>query len=641
VGCIFINTIGGHENCFCRFTPIFFVILLLILGAQHPWAQTRTVIDKQVGSIFQAPPSGVPYSSVGAFGGSFTGIDPDALHIRYATFQAFAPDNWNQANFPLTALEDYEASEVAAGRPRIFIHATYEGKSRQVYLNFPASSMALVNGRPTTPQKHWYEAVNVCDPRFVRFWINHYQRPIVQAPFYSNVPVFWTQNDNGAFNYNLYGVIDDNNHFVTGVNWDPEFPQGSNSFFRCMASYYTQVANLAPDIQQILNIGAWSDLSQYTIVMRDLPGVMQENIAFWSGTPSAYTRNLFYNGLATWFPWIISHGKAILGRSYVPNSSSLLNGFVAYELLIAGGNGFFAPGDYPEITNPAEWQPWAAQLGNPTAAIVSTQIGTSGVGYRHYSRTFEGGSVYINLGGSTWNISLTGGPWYGPTGNTITSISLADGRGTFATMRRSTTPPAPIVYPRAAFTFQAPLSVTLTGASGTTLHFTTDGTEPTSSSPAYSIPLTLEASAPVKAKSFTSLGLASSTSTMVYSVAVSEPIVTFVSSTDYGLAGTYYPVLQLTELPARPVSVDCTVRQSDGSVTTQTVFFLPYQTRPYRYLPVTITSGSATITITGATGAIVGAKDTLQYTVGPPPTTGSPNAPTSLSASFVNSHGEP
>jgi Chitobiase/beta-hexosaminidase C-terminal domain len=604
-----------------RFTSAFCMILFLsLLGAQVPAAaQARTVIDKQVGSIFQAPPSGVSYSAVGAFDGNFTGIDPDALHIRYATFQAFAPDNYNAANFPLTALQNYEAAEVAAGRPRIFVHATYAGKSRQVYFNF-GGAMGLINAQPTTAQYHWYQAVNVCDPRFVRFWINHYQRPIVQARAYPNVPVFWTQNDNGAFNYGLYGVLDDNNHFVTGLTWDPEFPQGPAAFFQCMRSFYTQVAKLAPDIQQILNLGTWSDLSQYTTVMQDLPGVMLENLAYWSGSPSVYTRNVFYNLTATWFPWIISHGKVTLTRSSTPTSTSLLNGFVAYELLIAGGNGFFAPGNGSNIINPSLWLPWEARLGNPTIAMASTQVSSSGVGYRHYSRTFEGGTVYLNLGGTTWNISLTGGPWYDPLGNTIGSISLADGQGTFATTSSPGIPAAPMISPRAAFTYQAPLPVTLSaGTSGTIIRYTTNGTEPTSSSPVYSNPILLNASGTIKAKAFTSGGVPSHTNTMVYTVSSSKPVVTFANSTDYGPSGAYYPVLQLTELPAGPVSVSYSVEHSDGSVTTGTAAFLPHQTRPYRYFPVTIASASARITITGAVGAIVGPSNTLQYTVGSGP----------------------
>jgi len=609
------------------------IFLVILLAAQYPRAQTRTVTDKQVGSIFQAPPPGVPYSAVGAFLGNFTGIDPDALHIRYATFQAFAPDNWNQANFPLAALQDYEASEVAAGRPRIFVHATYEGKSRQVYFNFPDTSMGLVDGQPTTSQDHWYEAVNVCDPRFVHFWINHYQRPIVQARFYSDVPVFWTQNDNGAFNYNLYGVLDDNNHFVTGLNWDPEFPQGPEAFFQCMASYYNQVAGLAPDIQQMLNIGTWSDLSQYSTVMQNLSGVMNENIAFWSATPSAYIRNLFFNGVVTWFPWIISHGKSILVRSYASDASSLLNGFVAYELLVAGGNGFFGPGYAGKIIDPSQWQGWDARLGNPTTAMGSIQVNNTGIGYRRYSRSFDGGTVYLNLSGSTWNIPLTGGPWYNPGGSRISGISLPDGEATFATNTPPGIPSRPEISPRAAFTYQAPLSVTLSaGTSGGIVRYTTNGTEPTSSSPAYSIPLILQTSTVIKAKVFTRSGVASPTSTMAYTLTSSEPIVTFVNSSDYGLGGTYYPVLQLTELPAGPVSVDYTVRQSNGSVTTGMVSFLAHQTRPYRYFPITVASASATVTITGAAGAAVGKNNTLEYTVGPPPAAAPPAPPLHMTA---------
>lgn len=621
------------SNLFRRFAAAFCVLLSTALAGQLPTAvETRTVIDKQVGSIFQAPPPGVPYSAVGAFDGNFTGIDPDALHIRYATFQAFASDDWNQSNFPLTAFRAYDAAEVAAGRPSMFVHASYGGQSLPVYFNF-GNSMALVNGEPTTAKTHWFQAVNPCDPRFVRFWINHYQRPIVQAVSYSkNFPVFWTQNDNGGFDYDVYGVVDNTNHFITRLTWDSGFPQGSDAFFQCMASFYTQVATIAPDIQIMLNLGTWSDMTKYTTVMQDLPGVMHENLAYWAGSPSAYTRNEFYNGIATWDPWIISHGKSILARSNAPDSISLLNGFVAYELLIAGGNGFFGPGYGSNIIDPSLWQPWEARLGNPTTAMASERVSASSVEYRHYSRTFDGGSVYLNLGGSTWTISLPGGPWYDPGGNTISGISLADGRGTFATTSPPGTPPRPMISPRAAFTYQAPVSVRLSAdASEMMIRYTVDRTEPTSSSAVYSTPIILNTSTTIKAKSFSSAGVPSHTSTMVYAVGLSNPVVTFVNSTDYGLSGTYYPVLQLTELPAGPVWVSYNVKQSDGSITTSYVSFLAHQTRPYRYFPVRVVSESATITITGAAGATVGSNNILQYTVASSPATSTPKPPTGLS----------
>jgi Chitobiase/beta-hexosaminidase C-terminal domain len=619
---------------FRRFASAFCLILLsTVLTAQLlAQKQTRTVVDQQVGSIFQAPPSGVSFSAIGAFDGSFAGIDPDALHIRYGTFQAFASDDWNRSNFPLAALQDYEAAEVAAGHPRIFVHATYAGKSRQVYFNF-AGAMGSSSSGPTTAQAHWYQAVNACDPRFVRFWISHYQRPIIQAPFYSNAPVFWTQNDNGAFNTDLYGVVDDNNHFVTGLNWDPEFPQGSSAFFQCMASFYTQIAKLAPDIQVMLNIATWSDSSQYATVMQDLPGVMHEDLAYWSGNPSTYIREMFYNREATWFPWMISRGKSILGRSAAPDPVSLMNGFVTYELLIAGGNGFFGPGNGSNIVNPSLWLPWDANLGNPKSAMVSTQVNTSSIGYRHYSRTFDGGIVYLNLGGSTWTIPLTGKQWYDPRGNPISSITLADGQATFAMTSPPGIPQRPMISPRSAFTYQGPVSVKLSaGVSGTTIRYTTDGTEPTSSSAVYTNPIALNASSTVKARNFTSGGTPSYTSTAVYTVESSSPVVTFANSTDHGSAGTYYPVLQLTELPAGPVWVSYNVKQSDGSITKGNVSFLAQQTRPYRYFPITVTSGSATVTITGATGATVGPQNSLQYSVASSSNTDLPNAPTGLTA---------
>jgi hypothetical protein len=128
----------------------------------------------------------------------------------------------------------------------------------------------------------------------------------------------------------------------------------------------------------------------------------------------------------------------------------------------------------------------------------------------------------------------------------------------------------------------------------------------------------LSASTVVKAKTFTSSGLSSHTSTMRFTISSAEPTVSFVMSTDYGSAGSYFPVLQLTSLPSKAVSVNYKVTQSNGAVSTGVASFLPSQTRPYRYFPVTITGTGATVTLTGASGALLGGNETLQYTVGAP-----------------------
>jgi hypothetical protein len=604
------------------------ILVVIVVGAQVPIAaQQRTVIDKQAASIFQTPPPGTPKGVYGAIDGNWTGMEPQGVHVRYANFPYFSADDWAAYHFPLSALHAYEDAEVAAGRPRIFLYATYDGVDYPVYNNF-GNTMALSGSAPTTAQTHWWQAINVCDPRYVRFWINFYQRPVIQSPYYSTIPVFWTQNDNGAFGPSLYGIVDGSRVWHSGVTWDAGFPQTSSEYYACMKSFYDQVAQLAPDIQNILNIATWDDYTQFQNVAGSLSGVMVENLNSWSGG-SGRIRDVYHDREFTWFPWMASQGKIVLTRATVSDTPTLLSSFVTY-MLLEGPNSFFAPGNSGITTDPALWEPWQARLGEPTAAAtIGPQIGPS-TGYRLYSRTFEGGVAYLNLSGSTQTIALPAGTWYNPSGTIITSITLSDLKATFASTKPGI-PKRPEIAPRAAFPYQGPLSVTLsTDVSGATIRYTIDGAEPTSSSIAYSSPITISSNTTVKAKTFTSTGVPSYTNTMSYIVG-GTPVVSFVNATDDGRSGTYYPVLQLSDLPNGPVSVDYSVARSNGSTSTGQVSFLPNQTRPYRYFPVTVgTSGLTTITITRASGAIVGSRSAFQYTVGSAASAG-PDPPTNLS----------
>ncbi|MGC1685319.1 MAG: hypothetical protein WA734_06845, partial [Candidatus Acidiferrales bacterium] len=127
---------------------------LLLLPFTSVRAQNRTVIDKEAGSIFQTP-DGFSYSEYGAFVGSApTGsLDPSALVVVYGRFDKFAPSDTTMVRgFPYSALRTYESQQVAAGKPPIFVTATYDGKTRPVYFSW---SLGLVNGVPTAPSSNW------------------------------------------------------------------------------------------------------------------------------------------------------------------------------------------------------------------------------------------------------------------------------------------------------------------------------------------------------------------------------------------------------------------------------------------------------------------------------------------------------
>jgi hypothetical protein len=94
------------------------------------------------------------------------------------------------------------------------------------------------------------------------------------------------------------------------------------------------------------------------------------------------------------------------------------------------------------------------------------------------------------------------------------------------------------------------------------------------------------------------------------------PVVQFAVQSDSGPLGSYFPVLSLSAVPATPVSVTYAVQ--NGTPSSGTYTFLSGMT--YAPLPLTTaSSGTMTVTITGASGASVGAANRFEYN----PTSGS------------------
>jgi hypothetical protein len=593
--------------------------LLLLFPFISSKAQYRTVIDKEVGAVFQTP-GGFSYEDYGAFIGSApTGsLDPNALAILYARFDKFSTsDNTMVRGFPYSALRTYESQQVAAGKAPIFITATYAGKVRPVYFSW---SLGLVNNVPTAPSSAWQYAVNVQDPRYVNFWINNYLRPIVWKVSYA-VPNVWFELDECAFNYGLYGVLDDTNHFVTGVTWDSPFPQTGAAYLNSVESFFSQLKTLAPDIKTMPNVGTMSDPTQFQPIFTNIPGALEENIYSWHTSPTLYTRNAWFSQTYSQFSWVGAQGKVGILRAVLPagDSNALLTSFVVYSLL-KGPNFFFAPGSASAVNpNPSEWMGWKSSLGSPTANPMSTQESSAGIGYRMYMRQFKNGAVYLNLTGSTQVVTLDSRyKHWDPNGNLVTQISIPDTIGTFVVTETDVLE-APSVSPRFSPMGSDPIMVTITNnAPGATIRYTTTGTAPTTSSPIYTGPFEISGNAIVQAGAYQTGSNPSWPSAASYTVTSSEPTVQFTSGSHSGSAGSFFPVLSLSSMPRETVTVQYTVRTPTGTTTTGTATFLPGNT--YRYFPITVGGGTGTVTtvaIASATGAVVGSTHTLSYTVQP------------------------
>jgi hypothetical protein len=574
--------------------------------------QYRTVIDKEVGAMYQNP-VGFPWSAFGVFIGSPQSLDPDAARVLLAHFDKFSPGESTQAlGFPYSTLRSYEAQQIANGKPGIFVTATYMGKKRPVLF---AWTLGLKNGKPTSPPGEWQYAVNVQDTRFIHFWINHYIQPLLAKyqKWQSFGPNLWFQLDQCAFIYNLFGVLDDSNNFVAGVTWDSPFPQSQAAYETGIKTFFSQVkTQLAPNITTIANIGSQADPSHIPALFADVSGSMFEDLYGWHYTPSSYVRNLWYTGAFQYFPWMASQGKVAITRAILPfgDSKALLQSFVVYSLL-KGSNFFFAPGDSNGATDPARWSGMKAVLGKPLSAVQASQPSLSGNGYRLFWRDFEGGRVYLNWTGAAQTIALDSQhKYYDPYGNVITKVVIPDATGTYVSTATQALP-APRIRPRYGLQVVAPLLVSIeSDITGAAIRYTVDGSKPTASSPLYSGPFLVASSTVVNATAFSG-NQSSFSATASYSVSSSPLTVQFNQQADQGPGGSYYPVLALSAIPTGTVEVKYTVQ--NGTPATGSYTFLPGHI--YGILPVTTPmSGSTTVNITDAIGATLGQNHTLRYT---------------------------
>ena len=395
-------------------------------------ANQRTVMNTEYGSIF-AKPNGFPYSDFGVYIGASwysTNLNPDAIKGKYSHFNHFGPAD-ALIGFPYTALRQYEASEVKAGRNPIFVTATYKGKKRPVlYVDY----LGLKNNKPTTSSNTWVYAVNVQDLRFINWWIDNYARPVVLNPM---IPLknAWVYVDGCAFNYASYGVIDDNDNFVAGVAWDSPFPSTPNSYLTSIATFFNTLHQIAPDINVMADTGSMSDPNQFSTVYANVAGALEEDVYGWHSNPSSWVVNHWYTTTIPWFSWLGAQGKVGVMGAFLPvnyESGALLVSFAFYEL-VKGPNFFFAPrvgGTAIPLT--AGWLDWNTKLGLPVSAFQSTQQAGQSAGHCLFSRAYTNGYVYLNWTGVTQTVTLpTGSTWLDPNGNKVTTLTIPTWTGTF------------------------------------------------------------------------------------------------------------------------------------------------------------------------------------------------------------------
>jgi hypothetical protein len=224
--------------------------------------------------------------------------------------------------------------------------------------------------------------------------------------------------------------------------------------------------------------------------------------------------------------------------------------------------------------------------------------------------TTTNGVIHYTTDGSaaTASSAVYGSPIQLGTGttviNAVTTLNSVTSSMASATYNVSATTVAnPSISP-ASDTYASPLTVTISCATnGATIHYTTDGTTPTSSSPAYSQPITLTQSATVSAMAtlagYNDSNIASATYTVTTGDGGGAQVQTSL------LPGSYR-TMQVVKLTTSP-SGWTIYYTTDGS--TPTTSSTPYTT------PITAGNGTTTIKAIGVSGSQTTPIVAFQYSI--------------------------
>lgn len=477
-----------------------------VAGAQGPGDAERVVVDSERGLVFGQPHDG-DWSRVGIYVGlpsyadTFRAMAPEAIKVSQGRFQHFSQADGRQyAYFPVDLLRAYEAREVGAGRPPLFVVATHDGRPRPVYF---AWSLAVdeQTGAVKAPRAEWMQAVDVADERFVQFWLRHYARPVLQA---AGLPNTWIGLDNCVFQYGLYGVVDDANRFVGGVRWDRPFAQDEGQLLASVKHFFRRVKELAPDLRLMCNAGGPTDHARFTDLYADIGGILEEDLLDLYRPGDWFRQELYHRYLNA--AWLASTGKVgLLSFHTLARDGGLgdrLRTAYVHYLILRGMNFFLAPQfDVPEVP-PALYEEMRAALGRPVGPAASEQAPGKGPGHRLYSRATEGGLVFLNWSGASRRIPLPPGrTYYDRGGRAITQLTLPDMTGDYVVLTPGARVAAPAISPRGRPPGPGPVVVRLsTTTPGARIVYTLDGSEPSAGSPRYTRPLTLDRTTRLRAR---------------------------------------------------------------------------------------------------------------------------------------------
>ena len=430
----------------------------------------RTVTPNERG-LFYGLPDQCPgnfnctdWSGIGAYVGQFSyqnmfnNMDSSILKLGHGRLQHFADfDDWTEALFPYAQFAQYDASEVAAGRPSMFASATYQNRKRPVLWNWYGITAAPYGGSPGRP-------VNLKDERFIQFWVNQYVRPWMQKINKPNTVVLL---DNCTFTYGAYGVKDDYGNFITGVTWDQPYAQNQTEFLNSINNFFIRVRQIDPSIKMVCNTDASATPNEFVNSFQNLDGITIESMEYYYQGSDSWWRSTFYNQYQN-AAWIGNTGKIGLMIWQVPyNDTRALRRDYMHYLMVRGDNFFFAPQYGHTEVPPSLYAGMKSALGTPTGATVITPEAGRTQGFNLYSRQTSGGIAYLNWSGVTKTVSLPAGRQYvNSSGQSVTQITIGDMDGDYVLFSGSASsnqpPTVTLTTPTNGANYTVPATITMT-----------------------------------------------------------------------------------------------------------------------------------------------------------------------------------
>jgi len=564
-----ITRVGSlHLNQKLMSVRKFYILLLIFLYPMSLFAQVeeRTVIDNERGflsEIFDGE-----YDKVGILLSDVERASVEAIKLMQAgkLKQFSLPGFHNLGHFPYEEFIAFEAEELARGKDPIWITATHEGSKKPVIRRYHWRKSLYMN-----------QAVNIGDDRFTKFWVKNYVRTVLDAERLQNWGVYI---DGIVAEQELYVVLDDEGNWYN-VPWDEPFPQNDQECAEAARHCLRRIKELAPDLIAINN-GA-SDAAYpcgYEDIYGPTDGLLLElfcglkNFLAEEGSPFDQDRSGFWEEIQRLIPPDGSDAYKIQifpGQVYSDEANRyLFSRFISY-LMFSGPNAFFkpcnknSPGGSREV-DPLLYADIKNALGSPISPPQSQREPGQEEGFRLFWRRCEGGIIYFNMTGLTKTITLPDdSPYFDANGNPITTITLGDLEGEYATTEPGRRVAKPRINPRRPVPVYGPLVITLETepfSTNTRIVYTLDDSEPDRNSTVYTGPFEIHQSCVVKAKAFDAkLGpssrLPSFTKFATYTITDEKPTVQFHLRGDSGseFLEHDYPVVSLSYVSSYPIAV--------------------------------------------------------------------------------------